>query len=347
MPSGEAALVQLYAAGCALQWPALVPLARAYASLPGASETALRGTTRHLITFAGYAPCLKATLTLHKAGAYRFESESNATGVGASGGRAGGNGTVGGNAGGNGAVGVNGNDDGVGASASVPPGKTRGRPGDAFEAVYGPTTDRVRASMHSADPVVGEWMRVDLYGDVYSSPGISMRLKEIVACAFLAAADMPDQLLGHAVAALRFGATGDELREAAGIGCAWIGPGRSVDGTGTARAPPAPGSAPESPFRALAPVPVEALRVLALAEEKVRRGVAKGSMTVAAPALAYPDGEAYSVVSPPLPALFNVPGGRPAGESDPPVVGAPNGRGAEGGRGAFAWEVLSGKNKDT
>lgn len=311
LPPGDAALVQLYAAGCALQWSALVPLARAYAALPGASEAALRATTRHLITFAGYAPCLKATLTLHKAGAYRF-------GCGGADGAGGGR---------------SGADQATPAAAppSVPPGKTRGRPGDAFEAVYGPTTDRVRASMHDADPVVGEWMRVDLYGDVYSSPGISMRLKEIVACAFLAAADMPDQLLGHAVAALRFGATGDELREAAGVGCAWIGPGRAANA--------APAGGP-SPFRRPAAVPTEAMRVLALAEEKVKRGVAKGSMVVAEPVVSFPDGEAYSVVVPPLPAPFNVPGGRPAGESDPPVERRGAGAAGSAARGAFAWEVL-------
>lgn len=46
-----------------------------------------------------------------------------------------------------------------------------------------------------------------LYGDVYSSPGLSLRQKQLLTCAFLAEAHMPDQLFGHALAALRCGRT--------------------------------------------------------------------------------------------------------------------------------------------
>lgn len=45
--------------------------------------------------------------------------------------------------------------------------------------------------------------RLHLYGDVYSSPGLDMRRKQLLACAFLAEAAMPDQLFGHALAGLR------------------------------------------------------------------------------------------------------------------------------------------------
>jgi alkylhydroperoxidase/carboxymuconolactone decarboxylase family protein YurZ len=78
-----------------------------------------------------------------------------------------------------------------------------GPPGDAFELVYGGVTDRVRANMHAADPALGEWIRLHLYGDLYSSPGLDMRQKQLLTCAFLAEANMPDQLFGHALAGLR------------------------------------------------------------------------------------------------------------------------------------------------
>lgn len=39
-----------------------------------------------------------------------------------------------------------------------------------------------------------------LYGDVYSSPGLDLRQKQLLACSFLGVACMPDQLFGHALA---------------------------------------------------------------------------------------------------------------------------------------------------
>ena len=42
--------------------------------------------------------------------------------------------------------------------------------------------------------------RLHLYGDVYSSPGLDLRQKQLLMCAFLAEADMHDQLFGHALA---------------------------------------------------------------------------------------------------------------------------------------------------
>lgn len=47
-----------------------------------------------------------------------------------------------------------------------------------------------------------------LYGDLYSSPGLDLRQKQLLTCAFLSEAHMPDQLFGHALAGLRCGGTG-------------------------------------------------------------------------------------------------------------------------------------------
>eukprot|EP00887_Chlorella_sp_A99_P001405 scaffold8.g1405.t1 len=99
------------------------------------------------------------------------------------------------------------------------PVKAGGPPGNAFELVYSAVSDRVRANMHAADPGLGEWIRTHAYGDVYSSPGLTLAQKQILMCAFLSEADMHDQLFGHAFAGLRFGAGPGALQEAARLAC--------------------------------------------------------------------------------------------------------------------------------
>jgi alkylhydroperoxidase/carboxymuconolactone decarboxylase family protein YurZ len=83
--------------------------------------------------------------------------------------------------------------------------------------VYSTVTDAVRRKVHSADPVLGEWIRLHLYGDIYSTPGINLKTKQILMSARLAQASMGEQLFGHAFAGLRFGATLGELEEAVEI----------------------------------------------------------------------------------------------------------------------------------
>jgi alkylhydroperoxidase/carboxymuconolactone decarboxylase family protein YurZ len=94
------------------------------------------------------------------------------------------------------------------------PAKVGGPPGDAFELVYATVAGAVRRKVHAADPALGEWIRLHLYGDVYSSPGLSLRRKQLLMCARLGEADMQEQLFGHALAALRFGASRAALEEA-------------------------------------------------------------------------------------------------------------------------------------
>lgn len=94
------------------------------------------------------------------------------------------------------------------------PAKCGGPPGNAFELVYTSVTDAVRKKCHNADPALGEWIRMHLYGDVYSSPGLDLRSKQLLMCAALAEADMGEQLYGHALAGLRFGNRIEQLEEA-------------------------------------------------------------------------------------------------------------------------------------
>ncbi|KFM29021.1 hypothetical protein F751_6540 [Auxenochlorella protothecoides] len=157
------------------------------------------------------------------------------------------------------------------------PGKVGGPPGNAFELVYTSVTDTVRAKLHDADPVLAEWIRTHLYGDIYSSPGIPLRLKQLLICSNLAMADMPDQLFGHAIAGLRFGATLQQLEEAVHLAVA-------------------------VPEHSIKPAIVdEALKILTLAQRKYRRDFA-GSPASQQVAVAF-----GSVRIPPLAPLTNGP----------------------------------------
>eukprot|EP00890_Picochlorum_soloecismus_P000030 jgi/Picsp_1/1027/NSC_04511-R1_carboxymuconolactone decarboxylase len=93
------------------------------------------------------------------------------------------------------------------------PGKVGGPPGNAFELVYGTVSDQVRKKVEDADPVLSEWIQRHLYGDVYSSPGISLRQKQLLTMVGLIHAGMMEQLFGHALAGLRFGCTLDQMEE--------------------------------------------------------------------------------------------------------------------------------------
>eukprot|EP00884_Botryococcus_braunii_P011466 jgi/Botrbrau1/2031/Bobra.0047s0012.4 len=98
------------------------------------------------------------------------------------------------------------------------PGKIQGEPGNAFELVYGDVTAAVRKKLHMVDPVLAEYIRLHLYGDIYSSPGLDLRQKQLLMVAFLAEADMHEQLFGHLIAAMKFHVTKEECLKSIDIG---------------------------------------------------------------------------------------------------------------------------------
>lgn len=118
-------------------------------------------------------------------------------------------------------------DAGAFAPDSASLGKVGGPPGDAFACVYGRAAPAVAARVHAADPVLAAWIAAHLYGDVYSSPGLPLATKQLLTVTGLADADMPTQLYGHAVAALRCGVPASPLRHA--IDTAFRAGGGGVD----------------------------------------------------------------------------------------------------------------------
>lgn len=63
-----------------------------------------------------------------------------------------------------------------------------------------PHCTRCRMLISFAASDVCQLCRLHLYGDIYSSPGVSMRQKQLLMAAFLAQANMHDQLFGHLIA---------------------------------------------------------------------------------------------------------------------------------------------------
>lgn len=84
--------------------------------------------------------------------------------------------------------------------------------GNAFSLVYDGVETSVRKKVYDADPVLEHWIQNHLYGDVYSSPGLSLLQKQYLTVAGLVKSNMMEQLYGHAFAALRFGATEEFLK---------------------------------------------------------------------------------------------------------------------------------------
>ena len=134
-------------------------LAREYYAR-GASVAQLRGCVRHMVVFAGYGPCLAATLALHKARLLPEDTPAKVRHASCSSGGVGW---------GWGRCPPPRRPQSLSGAVTSPchaaalggchPPQVSGPPGNAFELVYGGVTDRVRANMHAADAALGEWIR--------------------------------------------------------------------------------------------------------------------------------------------------------------------------------------------
>jgi 4-carboxymuconolactone decarboxylase len=101
------------------------------------------------------------------------------------------------------------------AAAEGPPGARAADGAASFGAVYGDTADRVREGLARLHPLLPPWVLEFAYGRVLSRPALDLRTRELLAVSVLAAmGDLDDALLGHARAALRLGATADDLASA-------------------------------------------------------------------------------------------------------------------------------------
>lgn len=86
------------------------------------------------------------------------------------------------------------------------------RKGEALcRRIYGPVYGRMISKMRRFHPDLAEWILADGYGKVLSRPGLSLRERELIVVAVLAALKLPLQRESHVRGALRVGATRREV----------------------------------------------------------------------------------------------------------------------------------------
>lgn len=89
----------------------------------------------------------------------------------------------------------------------------RAVPGDARAAIWGEQQQRIEAALFATDPHLAALIGNVAYDEVFTRPGLSLRNRELLAVALLAASGNVDELPTHLRGALRQGASERELRE--------------------------------------------------------------------------------------------------------------------------------------
>lgn len=84
--------------------------------------------------------------------------------------------------------------------------------------IYGPVYDRMIAKMRGFHPELAEWILSDGYGKVLSRPHLSIRERELLLVAVLAAMRLPRQLESHLRGAQRVGASLRDVRAMRALG---------------------------------------------------------------------------------------------------------------------------------
>jgi len=89
--------------------------------------------------------------------------------------------------------------------------------GDAlFAAIYGRNTDAVHTMLRSFHGEFHDFVLEAAYGRILARPGLSPKVRELLAVGVLAAQDQRRQFVAHARGARNFGATPDEVAEVLG-----------------------------------------------------------------------------------------------------------------------------------
>lgn len=95
--------------------------------------------------------------------------------------------------------------------AARPRGDLRRRGEALCRRIYGPVYERMIARMRGFHPELAEWILADGYGRVLSRSGLTIRERELIVVAVLAALRLPKQLESHVRGARRVGATAKDV----------------------------------------------------------------------------------------------------------------------------------------
>lgn len=94
---------------------------------------------------------------------------------------------------------------------------------DPVRALWGEDAERIEARLRAVDPDLAELILDVAYRRVFARPGLDLRTKELLAVAHLMAVGSEGEIRTHLRAALRQGATVDELREVILHGSMFVG----------------------------------------------------------------------------------------------------------------------------
>lgn len=96
-------------------------------------------------------------------------------------------------------------------------GEFRGEPdqfdrgAELFARIYGEGTDRVQGQLAGFHPDLAQWIQGHVYGRVLARPGLTARMRELLAVVSLAALGHERQLASHARGAIACGATREDV----------------------------------------------------------------------------------------------------------------------------------------
>lgn len=88
-----------------------------------------------------------------------------------------------------------------------------------FQSIYGTNSKDVESMLLGYHEELHEFVMDTAYGRILSRPGLSPRLRELLAIGVLALTDQVPQLIAHGRGARSFGASSEQIREAVYTGC--------------------------------------------------------------------------------------------------------------------------------
>ena len=83
-----------------------------------------------------------------------------------------------------------------------------------FTTIYGSQSDRVKGALTEGHPDLQKWILGHAYGRVLTRPGLSARMRELLAVAALSVLHQERQLASHVRGAIRCGASAEEVEAA-------------------------------------------------------------------------------------------------------------------------------------